>query len=192
MSDSEWYEIVEANTNLMQGDFIINCPNVSLPENISHIKDLENANAPEVDIAVYDVVILSQSCDLEGKKVDVVLVCPIYPLSKAGEVNQYFNSSEGKEALRLGFLPGYHLLDKCDFSSWTDFVLVDFRNVFGVPYEFLVNYSKSCGKRTRLKSPYREHLSQAFARFFMRVGLPSTIPSFGKKPKSSDIPVNLV
>jgi hypothetical protein len=26
--------------------------------------------------------------------------------------------------------------------------------------------------------PYREHLSQAFARYFMRVGLPSDIPSF--------------
>jgi len=29
--------------------------------------------------------------------------------------------------------------------------------------------------RLRLRPPYREHLSQAFARFFMRVGLPTDI-----------------
>ncbi|MEZ2279409.1 MAG: hypothetical protein ACBR12_21120, partial [Microcoleus sp.] len=32
--------------------------------------------------------------------------------------------------------------------------------------------------RWRLKSPYLEHFSQAFARLFMRVGLPSAIPPF--------------
>lgn len=31
------------------------------------------------------------------------------------------------------------------------------------------------GKRLRLCPPYREHLSQAFARYFMRVGLPINI-----------------
>jgi hypothetical protein len=30
----------------------------------------------------------------------------------------------------------------------------------------------------RLQSPYLEHFSQAFARFFMRVGLPSAVPPF--------------
>jgi hypothetical protein len=32
--------------------------------------------------------------------------------------------------------------------------------------------------RWRLQSPFREHFSQAFARFFMRVGLPAAIPAF--------------
>ena len=34
----------------------------------------------------------------------------------------------------------------------------------------------SQGPRLRLNPPYREHLAQAFARFFMRVGLPVDIP----------------
>jgi hypothetical protein len=29
-----------------------------------------------------------------------------------------------------------------------------------------------------LRSPYLEHFSQTFARYFMRVGLPSDIPSY--------------
>jgi hypothetical protein len=32
-----------------------------------------------------------------------------------------------------------------------------------------------------LLPPYREHLSQAFARFFMRVGLPVEVPPFGRR-----------
>ena len=35
-------------------------------------------------------------------------------------------------------------------------------------------------QRLRLNPPYREHLSQAFARFCMRVGLPVDIPPFVK------------
>jgi hypothetical protein len=42
------------------------------------------------------------------------------------------------------------------------------------------------GNRLRLCPPYREHLAQAFARFFMRVGLPSDIPEerIRAKPKA--------
>jgi hypothetical protein len=42
----------------------------------------------------------------------------------------------------------------------------------------LADHAKRLGPRWRLKPPFLEHLSQAFARFFMRVGLPSTIPEF--------------
>jgi hypothetical protein len=34
------------------------------------------------------------------------------------------------------------------------------------------------GDGIRLLPPYREHLAQAFARFFMRVALPVDIPDF--------------
>jgi hypothetical protein len=42
-------------------------------------------------------------------------------------------------------------------------------------------FAHQMGDRLRLLPPYREHLSQAFARLFMRVGLPADIPPFGKK-----------
>ena len=54
--------------------------------------------------------------------------------------------------------------------------LVDFHEVFTVPRAFLESLLKQRGKhRFRLLPPYREHLPQAFARFFMRVGLPVAI-----------------
>ncbi len=84
-----------------------------------------------------------------------------------------------KESLRRGYLPGYHLLNKCEIDGFKrDYLIVDFRSVYSVPFDFIVELVKKRGKRLRLLPPYREHLSQAFARFFMRVGLPVDIPPF--------------
>jgi hypothetical protein len=53
--------------------------------------------------------------------------------------------------------------------------VVDFRNVYGVHIENLKIIAEKIPERLRLLPPYREHLSQAFARYFMRVGLPQDI-----------------
>ena len=58
------------------------------------------------------------------------------------------------------------------------FTLVEFSRLFMTSRESLQEFAKSKDSRPRLNPPYREHLSQAFARYFMRVGLPSDIPSF--------------
>ena len=57
--------------------------------------------------------------------------------------------------------------------------IIDFKSVV-LPVGFLRNFAVQQGPRVRLMPPYREHLSQSFARFFMRVGLPVDIPSFIK------------
>jgi hypothetical protein len=56
--------------------------------------------------------------------------------------------------------------------------VVDFREIYSLTYDYLVEHGTILGPRWRLDSPFLEHLSQAFARFLMRVGLPSTIPEF--------------
>ena len=54
--------------------------------------------------------------------------------------------------------------------------IVDFHEIFSLPLDFLSAWVRLYGgQRLRLLSPYREHLSQSFARFFMRVGLPEDI-----------------
>jgi hypothetical protein len=57
-------------------------------------------------------------------------------------------------------------------------LIVDFRQIFSLPFEYLTTRAEELGDRWRLDSPFLEHFSQAFARFFMRVGLPSAIPPF--------------
>lgn len=59
-----------------------------------------------------------------------------------------------------------------DLKNTTD---VDFKNVYGIHRSTLNGIIKNLKTRIRLLPPYREHLSQAFARYFMRVGLPQDI-----------------
>lgn len=167
-----WYEIVDSSENLLQGDFIKECPVIVPPSEIS--------DEMEARVREYNVIVMSQSCDLVQKNLDLVLVCPIWSLSEFEKKSSFYESKEGKEALRRGHSPGYHLLNKCELDGFkTDnYLVVDFRSVYSVPFDFILDLATKRGRRLRLLPPYREHLSQAFARFFMRVGLPVDIPSF--------------
>ncbi len=65
-----------------------------------------------------------------------------------------------------------------DAGDGRNALVVDFRQIYSLPVAYLRRHAGGLGSRWRLQSPYREHFSQAFARFFMRVGLPTAIPSF--------------
>jgi len=170
MTDYPWYKLVDKPDEVQQGDLIYSC-RIIIP-----VSDIHVGSGQKGEVQEYDVIVMSQSCDIKYKKIDLVLVCPFAPLS---EINDPLaQSPKGKEKFRKGDLPGYHLLNKCEIPGFeTDFLIVDFRNVFGVPLVYLNRIQEA---RIRLLPPYREHLSQAFARFFMRVGLPVDIPPFTK------------
>lgn len=173
-----WYETVSDYNDLQQGDFIPDCPILIPPSEIKEEVD--------ISIALIDSIVMSQSCDLVNGKIEIVLVCPFYPL-------QIFLSNlppdqatkKGKEKnidnLRKGHLPSYHLLNKDDsLQSLSDYQVVDFKNVYGIHFTALQGVIGKLDNRIRLLPPYREHLSQAFARYFMRVGLPQDIKVEGE------------
>jgi len=182
-----WYDIVESVTPLTQGDLLPKCP---LYKPIAAQTDEEETAEPSLEASIsaeevtHDVVIMTQACDLEQRKVDLVLVCPFCSLEDFADKNSYFKGDKGKEALRRAYFPGNHLLNKCDKGDYQNkFLVVDFYQVFAVPLDFLESFASKICQRVRLLPPYREHLSQAFARFFMRIGLPLDIPQFHKKAK---------
>ena len=73
------------------------------------------------------------------------------------------------------------MLNFCEIENHIrEIAIVDFWAVYTVPFGFVEMFADYCGPRLRLQSPYTEHLSQAYARFVMRVGLPSPIPEFVK------------
>jgi hypothetical protein len=140
-----------------------------------------NGDAIEIpgEIKFLDLIVLSQSCDIENNKIDSILVCPVWDLAKMErELGQTAKEqTKRKEAIRQGKEPGLHMLAGDDKLS-VGVSLVEFRRIFTTPKDALLVFAERCGDRLRLLPPYREHLSQAFARYFMRVGLPSDIPSF--------------
>jgi hypothetical protein len=57
-------------------------------------------------------------------------------------------------------------------------LVVDFRSQFAVNSSTVRSLAAGQQPRLRLLPPYRDHLAQALARFYMRVGLPVDIPAF--------------
>ena len=128
-------------------------------------------------------IISTQSCDLavraSGKAhASEVLFCPVY--SQAELANHgFFSKKTAWEEARKGRLPAYGVLNRCELAGQErDFQLVDFSRVFTVDIMLVRELAGRHGSRLRLYPPYREHLAQAFARFFMRVGLPVDVPPF--------------
>lgn len=155
-----WYEIVESEAPLKQGDFIMNCPVIIPPERFSQ-KDVV-----DVVLEPYDVVVMSQSCDLEHEKITIVLVCPFISLNEIK--NEFFRGTNGKNSIRNQSVPGLLMLYKCEIEGFEmDYSVVDFHDVFGIHFSVLKQIAKAQKRRLRLLPPYVEHLSQAFAKFFI-------------------------
>ena len=161
-----WYAAVSGGP-LEQGDFLLECPFFQMRADGTYSQEMAN------------VVVLSHSCDLANDKLEIVQVCPFWPMATLAARVEYLRSRRGREDLRRGNLPGYHLLNRCTLAGLeTDFLVLDFRSLFGIPIASAQNLAQSQPRRSRLLPPYREHMAQAFARFFMRVGLPVDIPEF--------------
>ena len=106
-----------------------------------------------------------------------VLLCSVWNRSEL--TTGHLSKPKGLEDARRGNLPGFHVLAECDLAGLAREVrVVDFRRVYSLPLAFLRKRALLDAHRLRLLPPYREHLSQAFSRFFMRVGLPVDIPPF--------------
>jgi hypothetical protein len=174
---NEWYEIVEGD-QLMQGDIVEDCP-VFLPP-IDMQWPINTEDPQTFDSGFENVIIMSQSCDLDKQDKDLlVLLCPVWSISDTANFNPFLNSDFGKEECRRGNMPGYHMINKCDHERWQQEIsIVSFRDVWSLPMDFVQKVARGKGQRPRLRPPYREHLAQSFARFFMRVGLPVEIPAF--------------
>lgn len=171
--DYPWYELVIQSKVILQGDFVPECPIIVPPQS------LKSDSEPEVHVQLIDSIILSQSCDLENDHIEIVLVAPYFSLKTFIDSlpKEEYSSVKSKkkiiENLRKGHFPGYHILNKFD-SYLEDYQVVDFRNVYGINITTLKDLCENL-ERIRLLPPYREHLSQAFARYFMRVGLPQDL-----------------
>ncbi len=170
-STCPWYDS-PAGLDITQGDIVFDCP-IPVPVSVQSIGVAAGSYA-EIDIRKYDVVVMSQACDIQHGKVNDIILCP---LSKLEDIAPPENL-RAREELRRGVVIGRHLLNRTDDF---DFHVVEFRYVFSLPKKFLLEFVARADRRLRLLPPYREHLAQAFARFFMRVGLPLDIPPFVPK-----------
>jgi hypothetical protein len=179
-----WYESVGSNIPLTQGDIIFDCPIICWDSSI----DIKNGEELESMVLAIksDVIVMTQACDLENKKVKNVILCPHLSLDQFKEEWIQYMNAKGQtkldkmwnktcEDIKNGYQWQLAMLNKGSQENIAHRI-VDFSEVYTLPRDFLESLLQIKGKdRLRLRPPYREHLSQAFARFFMRVGLPEGI-----------------
>jgi len=166
---------------LHQGELLRSCLVPVIPENFRDTGE-------EIPLPTdrYDLIIVTQSCDLANNKSPFVALSPIYSLEIFSKSSPTFNDDGVRENARNGRVEGVHLLASPDSPGDNQQVLVvNFREIYSLPVDYLRSHAETnCSPRWRLRPPYLEHFSQAFARFFMRVGLPSEpIASYKKKKK---------
>lgn len=167
-----WYELAEGRA-LEQGDILFQCPVfVPLIPSFPFVADQEVL----FDVAYYDMIVMTQSCDLENNKLSEVVLCAHWDVDTAKQKDKALAGSGALREVKSGRRPRYSLLNRSSLiQPLLNVRVVDCGKVFCLPLPFMRELAEHQGPRLRLKSPYREHLSQAFARFFMRVGLPQDI-----------------
>ncbi len=174
ISPYPWYDTVEGD-DLEQGDILESCPVFIPPSGLTSGALLDATFEWEER----NVIVLSQTCDMvKGReKLTEVLLCPVWGRSEL--TRGYLSTARGMEDARRGNLPAFHVIAACSNPGIEREVrVVEFSRVFSLPIDFVRAHARRMGDRARLLPPYREHLAQGFARFFMRIGLPVDIPAF--------------
>jgi hypothetical protein len=181
MADSgKWWDDWHG-PELAQGDLVLDCPVLTFLANETGKEQLSAGDTPQVGFELFNCVVMTQSCDLENGKAPSVALCPVYTLDEYAEFVPHYRRRGNWEQVRRGQVEGLHLLaSPTNPTDNMSALVVSFRTIHSLPFDLVSQRAVAMGDRWRLKSPYLEHLSQAFARFFMRVGLPAGIPTYKK------------
>lgn len=165
-----WFGVTSGK-QLQQGDLLPKTPRLLLPETLLQ-------GSVDATLELTSSIVMSQSCDLATKRIDDVILCPVVYRSDIAQ-NPKYNTPAFWEEARQGVRYQLHILNRCEISGFeNDSAMVELSKVFALPLNVVAKHADSLGERIRLLPPYREQLAQAFARFYMRVGLPIDIPRF--------------
>lgn len=170
---SSWWSSTRG-PDIFQGDFLSECLVPILPDEFGPTSQSIN-----VETRPGSLIVVTQSCDLANMKTGLAALCPIATVAEFQEENPTYAKRGVWEEVRKGRREGLYLLaSPTNPIASHESLVINFREIYSLPIGYLQRHAASLGARWRLQSPFLEHFSQAFARFFMRVGLPSMIPPF--------------
>lgn len=177
-----WYEVVPGDERVSQGDLIVNCPLVDPRSDGDH-------DAISMDHIREDVLVVTQDCDLAQGKAEDVLLCFCLPLSRFKEDWRKDQEAQGRSPrddrwkalcgnISKGYTPNVAMLDPFKSENLsTEHRVVVFNKAYPMPLDYVQAELKQRNEpRLQLVSPFREHISQSFARCYMRVPLPDNRP----------------
>lgn len=174
-------------SKLRQGDILENVLRLIPPKDIQ-INGNKNVRI-QIGIEYCNVIILTQTCDLQDKDVDLILVAPIYKFDEYIENLIKKRSDEGKPQIKeSGFETWkknklkelkknpperFYFLSGCVFPGFiNDDLIIDFGGASGLDYDYVENVAKSQGFRITLKSEFKYDFSHRLGNHFSRVDVP--------------------
>lgn len=137
LTEVSWWRATRGDA-LAQGDYLEDCPVPIVPDAFDPIIGMDI----EFAIEKYNVIILSQSCDLAQAKVKSVVVCPIYTLQEIQSVLPQYSKLTSWEPVRRGQVEGWHMIS--GFLGSDDNAssfIVDFKQVYSLPIGFLKKFA---------------------------------------------------
>lgn len=159
--DWPWYQAINSGTDLQQGDIL---------EEVT-VRSF-NRSTRIVEEEKFDLVVMTQSCDIEDE-LPYIVFCPLWTRDQAAEFHSGFKNRGTVGHLLRGRLIGFYPINRCDLPGlqrpWR---IVQFQRLIELERDDVLDQLGTMGERIRILPPYRESLAQQFARFFMRVGLP--------------------
>ena len=178
----DWYKIVPPDERVSQGDLLIGCTLLGGRAD-------KNPEGLAVEKIEEDVLVVTQDCDLAQGKAEDVLLCFCLPLSRFKEDWRADRAENGKSAstkdwkwlcenTTKGYTPNLAILDPFESEALsTEHRVVMFSKAYPMPLDYIQAELRQRNEpRLRLVSPFREHISQSFARCYMRVPLPDDRP----------------
>lgn len=166
-----WYQRLPSESLPVQGELLWAYPLREVVE--------EADGGLAVEERISDLIVLSQSCDLENQKIDRVLVAPTHRLEAWIQRNPL--DLERMDDIRQGLDTTLYLLPAWPGGPRADLAedrVVDLADGWTERRQAIERACATSGPRLALRSPALEHFSQAVARSFMRVGLEPGVPSF--------------
>lgn len=185
--DFPWYKLKDKTECLTQGDIILSCP---IPQVIYDGDEYPYFLSGYIE---EDVIIMTQACDMENRKVKYVTLCKIGSLEE--HMKEYFYDQHKKQnkdedfdfdnirsktkqnhadKIRRGNILDLYLLNKYNDGTLNyPYRVVYLRDSYRIPLETLEKIVQTNESPIlRLLPPYREHLSHNFSFNFSRIGLP--------------------
>jgi hypothetical protein len=138
--ESFWEEI--SGESLRQGDYLLDCP---IP---LFYEQPDNTEQQPLTVGSCDLIIVTQSCDLENQKVRLVATCPIYPIVEYEKINQALAKKGRWEEVRKGRVETLHLLSSTtNPADNREALVVDFREIYSLPFDLLTKKAGTVGPR---------------------------------------------
>ena len=123
-----WGEIIEPT--LRQGDLLPRCLVPIFGQ------DIATAVTQEIVMDEFDLIVVTQSCDLEQRKVRLVAACPLYLVPQFEAVNPAFAKRGRWNEVLKGRVEGLHLLaSPTNPENNREALVVDFREIYSLPFE---------------------------------------------------------